>query len=89
MSEEWFDYLLGRDLDPGDLVDGVYRSQIRYDILDRDGETLSGPFLYFSGLNGQITYIVPDRDLIVVRFGDGYQLLHSTLYEANRLLPDS
>ncbi len=84
LDDDWFDYLMGRDLDPVDLVDGVYRSQIRYDFLDRDGETLSGPFLYFAGLNGQITYIVPDHDLIVVRLGDRYQLLHSTLYEAHR-----
>ncbi|MEM7300106.1 MAG: hypothetical protein AAF468_03395 [Pseudomonadota bacterium] len=43
------------------------------------------PFLYFMGQGGQTTYLVPQHDLAVVRFGDDHQLLHSTLYEAARL----
>ncbi len=80
LSPEWFDYFLGRDLTDDERHVGQYRSQIRYDILDRDGEELQGPFLYFTGLDGQISYLVPDEDLIMIRFGDGYQLLHSSLY---------
>ncbi len=84
LSDLWFDYLMGTDLTADDRREGVYRSQIRYDILDREGEAINGPFLYFTGLGGQITYLLPDQDVIVVRFGDRYQLLHTTLYEIAR-----
>ncbi|MEM9134777.1 MAG: serine hydrolase domain-containing protein [Actinomycetota bacterium] len=80
LSPEWFDYFLGRDHTDDERHVGQYRSQIRYDILDREGEELQGPFLYFSGLDGQLAYLMPDENLIVIRFGDGNQLLHSGLY---------
>jgi CubicO group peptidase (beta-lactamase class C family) len=87
LSEELHAYLLGRDLPAEDLADGEYRNQIRHDVLDRDGEELQGPFLYFTGLGGQMTYLVPDEDLIVVRFGQRYQPLFSTLYQVSQFEP--
>jgi CubicO group peptidase (beta-lactamase class C family) len=76
------DYWIGADIPHSARVHGVYRSQMRYDILDRAGEKLSGSFAYFLGQGGQAVYLKPDSDLVVVRFGEGLQLLHSTLYEA-------
>ena len=52
-------------------------------ILDRDGEKLQGPFAYMMGRGGQTVYMMPQHDLVVVRFGDGLPLLHSTLYAAS------
>ena len=63
-----------------------YRSQIRYDILDRAGERLYGFFKYFLGQGGQILYLMPNENMVVIRFGDKHQLLHSTLYEIDRTL---
>lgn len=60
---------------------GAYGDQIRHDVLDRAGEAVQGPFAYFTGLYGQMTYLLPGPDAVVVRFGDGVQLLHSTIYE--------
>jgi len=82
LTEEWHAYVMGRDLTTDEIHDGAYRTQLHYNVLDRDGESLQGPFVYFSGLGGQTTYLVPDADLVVVRFGERYQLLHSTLYQA-------
>lgn len=59
---------------------GVYGLHIRHDILDRAGEPLQGPFTYFLGHGGQIVYMKPEDDLVVVRFGRRHTLLHSTLY---------
>ena len=66
-----------------------YRSQIRYDILDRAGERLYGFFKYFLGQGGQILYLVPNENMVVIRFGDKHQLLHSTLYEIDRILENA
>jgi hypothetical protein len=41
----------------------------------------AGPFAYMMGHGGQIAYLLPGQDAIVVRFGAQAQLLHSTLYE--------
>ncbi len=87
LSQKWFHYFRGDDIAPDALAEGTYRSQIRYNILDRPGEDLQGRFHYFSGQNGQITYYVPDEDLLVVRFGEQYQLLHSTLYQIANFEP--
>ncbi len=72
------------DLADAEVADGHYGLHIRHDILDRAGEPLQGRFSYFMGSRGQITYLLPDKDLVVVRFGDGFQKLHSTLYEVGR-----
>lgn len=87
LSAEWHRYLLGDDLTVEQRRDGEYRSQLHYDVLDREGEALQGPFVYFSGLGGQITYLVPGADLVVVRFGHQLQLLHSTLYAIAQFEP--
>jgi CubicO group peptidase (beta-lactamase class C family) len=79
----WRDFL-GRDLAPADVAGGRYGLHIRQDLLDRQGELLQGKFSFFMGSRGQITYLMPDQDLVVVRFGDGFQKLHSTLYETWR-----
>ena len=47
---------------------------MRYDVLDRAGEKLAGPFAYLLGQGGQVVYLKPQDDLVVVRFGDGLQL---------------
>lgn len=84
LNEELFSYFMGDDLTEQTLKDGEYRSQIRYDTFDREGEQLKGTFMYFSGLGGQIVYIVPQENLVIVRFGKKYQLLHSTVYETSK-----
>ena len=66
-----------------------YRSRIRYDILDREGEGIYGFFKYFLGQGGQILYLVPKQNMVVVRFGNKHQLLHSTLYEIHRILENA
>jgi CubicO group peptidase (beta-lactamase class C family) len=82
LPDELWRYWIGTDIADADRLLGVYRSQMRYDVLDRAEEKLAGPFAYFIGQGGQVVYLKPDEDLVVVRFGDGIQLLHSTLYEA-------
>lgn len=64
-----------------DRAKGVYGDHIRHDVLDRQGETLKGPFAYMMGHGGQMVYLLPEADIVVVRFGHKPQLLHSTLYE--------
>ena len=76
----------GQHLRPVDLRDGHYGHHVRHDILDRVGEPLQGRFTYFSGADGQVVYTLPDEKLVVVRFGAGRQLLHSTLYAVWRSL---
>lgn len=82
LSDDLWRYWIGKDIPASQRRDGAYRSQARYDVLDRPGEPLLGPFAYFMGQGGQATYLKPDDDLVVVRFGERAQLLHSTLYEA-------
>lgn len=72
---------IGQDLSDDDLRKGLYRLHAWHDILDRPGEPLHGRFTYFMGNGGQAVYLMPEKDLIVVRFGERPQLLHSTLYE--------
>jgi CubicO group peptidase (beta-lactamase class C family) len=78
--------LMGLDLSRADIARGRYGLHVYHDVLDRDGEALQGPFTYFFGSGGQITYLMPDEDLVVVRFGEKIQLLHTTLYAAWRTL---
>ena len=82
LPDELWRYWIGADIDAAGRAHGAYRSHMRYDILDRAGEKLAGPFAYFVGQGGQMVLIKPDDDLVVVRFGEDLQLLHSTLYEA-------
>ena len=76
----WRDFVLP-ELDAEARRHGVYGDQIRHDVLDRPGEVLKGPFAYFLGHGGQVVYLLPRQDAVVVRFGERVQLLHSTLYE--------
>lgn len=71
---------LGMNLSPAALHGGVYSNFAYHNILDRTGEPLQGPFAYFFGSRGQTVYMMPERNLVVVRFGGKIQLLHSTLY---------
>ena len=75
---------LGVDLPTEAREAGAYGAHVYQNILDRDGEPLQGPFTYFFGRGGQAVYLMPERDLVVVRFGETPQLLHSTLYAAWR-----
>lgn len=75
---------MGLDLADDVLAKGHYGLHVRHDILDRAGEPLQGRFTYFMGTGGQAVYLMPDKDLVVVRFGERPQRLHSTLYEAWR-----
>ena len=77
---------LGQDVDQALLRKGVYGLHVHHDILDRSGQALQGRFTYFIDSGGQIVYLMPEKDLVVVRFGDGIQLLHSTLYASWRTL---
>lgn len=76
--------LMGLDLPHAALHDGVYSTFTNHNILDRSGEALRGPFAFFFGSRGQTVYLMPARDLVVVRFGNKIQLLHSTLYGVGR-----
>lgn len=78
--------LMGVDIDPAALKNGEYRTQIRYDILNREGEGIKGRFAYFLGQGGQITYLLPQENMVVIRFGERHQLLHSTIYEIHRMI---
>ena len=60
---------------------GAYGLHVRHDVLDRKGEAVRGPFAYLMGHGGQMVYLLPEQDTVVVRFGERPQLLHSTLYE--------
>ena len=82
LSAAFHETFLGRDLTDDDVRQGLYRLHAWHNILDRPGEALQGRFTYFMGNGGQAVYLMPEKDLIVVRFGAGPQLLHSTLYEA-------
>ena len=76
----WQDFILP-DLTPAARQQGVYGWHIRHDVLDRDGAGIAGPFAYMTGLDGQMVYLIPGADTVVVRFGERVQLLHSTIYD--------
>ena len=82
----WREFALP-DLDPKVRREGVYGAHIRHDMLDRPGEAIAGPFAYLMGHGGQMVYLLPDENAVVVRFGERPQLLHSTLYELFALDP--
>ena len=86
LSGETRQYMLAKHFDEARLREGVFGLHIRHNILDRKGEPLQGPFTYFVGHNGQLVYLMPSHDLVVVRFGRSLQLLHSTLYYLWRII---
>ena len=76
----WREFVLP-DLEPEVRRAGAYGAHIRHDVLDRPGAAVTGPFAYMMGHGGQVVYLLPNQDAVVVRFGESAQLLHSTLYE--------
>jgi CubicO group peptidase (beta-lactamase class C family) len=84
LPDAFYREFMGLDLTDNVLAKGHYGLHVRHDILDRAGEPLQGRFTYFMGTGGQTVYLMPDKDLVVVRFGERPQRLHSTLYEAWR-----
>ena len=85
LPEDLWRSFVASPLDAEERRRGVYGLHVRHDVLDRAGEAAQGPFSYFMGHGGQVVYLLPEQDAVVVRFGEEPQLLHSTLYE---LLPD-
>jgi CubicO group peptidase (beta-lactamase class C family) len=79
---EW----VGADLAPDIRARGVYGHHLRHDVLDRPGERLAGPFDYMLGQGGQVLYLLPGEDMVVLRVGERMQRLHSTLYAAARAI---
>jgi CubicO group peptidase (beta-lactamase class C family) len=77
----WREFL-GLDLSYAEVRRGHYGQHVWQDVLDRPGQSLQGQFTYLFGQNGQILYLMPERDLVVYRAGEKVQLLHSTLYGA-------
>ena len=69
------------DLAPEVRQQGSYGWHIRYDVPDRAGQGIADPFAYMTGLGGQMVYLIPGADTVVVRFGAQVQLLHSTIYD--------
>ncbi len=65
---------------------GRYGLHLFHNVLDREGQSVHGAFSFMAGTGGQIVYMMPEKDLVVVRFGARRQLLHSTLYAAWRAI---
>ena len=80
LSPERNKHVMAKTYPAEQLHKGVYGLHVRHDVLDRKGEPLQGPFSYFIGHGGQLVYLKPEDDLVVVRFGRRHTLLHSTLY---------
>ncbi len=80
LSNERRDLMSTKPYTKEQLHKGVYGLHVRHDTLDREGEPLQGPFTYFAGHGGQLVYLKPENELVVVRFGQQNTLLHSTLY---------
>ena len=81
LPQNLWNEFFGKNLKDDQVLKGAYANQTRYDILNRKGQALQGRFIYFMGHNGQVVYLMPEKNLIVIRFGEKPQLLHSTLYE--------
>jgi CubicO group peptidase (beta-lactamase class C family) len=73
---------MGQELSDETVRRGFYGYHIRHDVFDRNGEALQGRFSYMLGTGGQTTWLMPERDLVIVRFGERMQRLHSTGYAA-------
>lgn len=80
--------LFGRQMPHEQRFRNAYGDHIYHNLLDRQGEGLSGDFSYFMGNGGQMLYMMPEKGLVVVRFGEGHPLLHSTLYAIWRDIED-
>lgn len=80
LREAYWRDLIQPDISAEARHGGVYGLHIRHDVLDRPGQAVQAPFSYMLGQGGQVVYLLPDQDAVVVRFGEKLQLLHSTLY---------
>ncbi|MEM7753887.1 MAG: serine hydrolase, partial [Pseudomonadota bacterium] len=69
----WQEFLVP-DLAVEDRRAEAYGWHLRHDVLDRPDATVQGPFAYFLGHNGQVVYLLPETDTVVVRFGREMQL---------------
>ncbi|MEM8973170.1 MAG: serine hydrolase [Pseudomonadota bacterium] len=67
--------------------DGYYGIHVYQNVLDLPGNHLKGRFTFMFGSRGQVVYMMPERELVVVRFGDRVQRLHSTLRAAWTSVP--
>ena len=83
----WRDWLIP-DLPENVRAKGAYGWHLRHDVLSRPGEAVQGPFAYFMGHNGQVLYLLPEQNMVIVRFGARPQLLHSTVYDIMRPDPN-
>lgn len=79
-------YMMPERFKKEDLREGIYGLHVRHDILDRPGEAIQGAFTYFVGHGGQLVYLLPEHDLVIVRFGRKHTLLHSTVYYLWRII---
>lgn len=75
---------MGANLNTDQLNANHYENHIYHNVLDRAGEPLQGRFTFMFGNGGQVIYMMPEKDLIIVRLGERISLLHSTLYSAWR-----
>lgn len=84
LSQQLWQLYFGSDISDKARQKNAYGVHLFHNVLDREGETLRGAFSYMFGTAGQVIYMLPERDLVVVRLGDGIPLLHSTFYAAWR-----
>ena len=80
MSGGWFD---------ADLSRNRYGLHIYHNILDRKGESLQGRFVFAFGSKGQVIYMMPDKDLDIVRLGEQVAPQRFRLYSAWRSMMSS
>ncbi|WP_273691417.1 serine hydrolase domain-containing protein [Ketogulonicigenium vulgare] len=76
----WNDLFLPA-LSPEQRQDRFYGYHISHNVMDRAGENVAGPFAYFTGHLGQVVYLLPEQNTVVVRFGAQRQPLQATLYD--------
>lgn len=84
-NDLWQTYF-GASISKAERHAGRYGMHLFHNVLDREGQPVHGTFSFMAGTGGQVVYMMPDKDLVVVRFGARRQLLHSTLYAAWRAI---
>ncbi len=75
----WNSYMNG-GYSTAELSTNRYGLHVYHNILDRQGQSLQGRFTFAFGNMGQVIYMMPDKDFVVVRLGERVAPLHSTLY---------
>lgn len=84
LPREMWQLYFGSEVDARARHNGYYGLHVYQNILDLPGDHLQGPFTFLFGSRGQVVYIMPQRQLVVIRFGEKVQRLHSTLRAAWR-----